>query len=44
MEFGFDLAATDEEKYDFVIKIAESKYHHAEIVDWLIDKIKNSTH
>ena len=44
MEFEFDLAATEEEKYDFVIKIAEGKYHHAEIVDWLIDKIKNSSY
>jgi death on curing protein len=38
-EFGFDIIASEEEKYDFVIKIAEGKYHHAEIIDWIIDKI-----
>ncbi|HEY5511438.1 MAG TPA: Fic family protein [Prolixibacteraceae bacterium] len=39
MEFGFDIIATEEEKYDFVLKIAEGKYHHLEIIEWLIDKI-----
>jgi death-on-curing protein len=38
LDFGFDIIAAEEEKYDFVIKIAEGKYHHAEIVDWIIDK------
>lgn len=41
IEGGFDILATEEEKYDFVIKIAEGKYHHSEIVDWVIDKISN---
>ena len=39
MEFGFDIIATEEEKYDFVIRIAEGKYHHTEIIEWMIDKI-----
>lgn len=39
MEFGFDIIATEEEKYDFVIKIAEGKYHQNEIIEWIIDKI-----
>jgi death-on-curing protein len=38
LDLGFDIIAAEEEKYDFVIKIAEGKYHHAEIVDWIIDK------
>jgi death-on-curing protein len=42
MEFGFDIIATEEEKYDFVIKIAEGKYHLTEIIDWIIDKIRNN--
>ena len=39
MEFGFDIIATEEEKYDFVIKIAEGKFHHTEIMEWIVDKI-----
>jgi len=39
MEFGVDIIATEEEKYDFVIKIAEGKYHQTEIIEWIIDKI-----
>ena len=39
MEFGLDITATEEEKYDFVIKIAEGKYHQNEIIEWIIDKI-----
>jgi death-on-curing protein len=39
MEFGFDIIANEEEKYDFVIKIAEGKFHHTEIIEWIIDKI-----
>jgi death-on-curing protein len=42
MESGFDIIATEEEKYDFVIKIAEGKYHHTEIVEWIADKIQNN--
>ena len=42
LEFGFDIIATEEEKYDFVIKIAEGKYHHTEIIEWIIDKIRNN--
>ncbi len=39
MESGFDIIATEEEKYDFVIKIAEGKYHHPEIIEWIRNKI-----
>ena len=39
MESGLDIIANEEEKYDFVIKIAEGKYHHNEICEWLIDRI-----
>jgi death-on-curing protein len=42
MDSGFDIIATEEEKYDFVIKIAEGKYHHAEITEWIIHKIGNN--
>ncbi len=42
MEFGFDIVANEEEKYDFVIKIAEGKFHHTEIVDWIIDNISEN--
>jgi death-on-curing protein len=39
MESGLDIIATEDKKYDFVIKIAEGKYHHTEIIEWIIDKI-----
>jgi len=39
MEFGFDIVATEQEKYDFVIRIAEGKYHHKEIIEWIYAKI-----
>ena len=42
MEFGFDIIATEEEKYDFVIKIAEGKYHHTEIIEWIVEKIRDN--
>lgn len=42
MESGFDIIATEEEKYDFVIKIAEGKYHHPEIIEWIRNKIGDS--
>jgi len=42
MESGFDIIATEEEKYDFVIKIAEGKYHHPEIIEWIRNKISDS--
>ena len=44
MEFGVDIIATEEEKYDFVIKIAEGKYHQTEIIEWIIDKIGDNKH
>lgn len=42
MEFGFDISATEEEKYNFVINVAEGKYHYTEIVNWIVDKIKSN--
>jgi death-on-curing protein len=42
MKFGLDIIATEDEKYDFVIKIAEGKYHQNEIIDWIIDKVGNN--
>ena len=42
MEFGFDIIASEEEKYDLVIKIAEGKYHHTEIIEWIVDKIRDN--
>ncbi len=42
MEFGFDIIASEEEKYDLVIKIAEGKYHHTEIIEWIVEKIRDN--
>jgi death-on-curing protein len=42
MEYEYDLIATEDEKYDFVINIAKGKYHHTEIIEWIIDKIKDN--
>ena len=37
---GFDIHATQEEKYDFVIHIASGKTNFEEIVNWLTHHIK----
>jgi death-on-curing family protein len=45
MEFGFDIQATEDEKYEFVISIAKGDYKFDDIVKWINDKIisKNDT-
>jgi death-on-curing protein len=35
MTSGKDLLATEDEKYDFVIRIASGKMNYQEILDWL---------
>lgn len=35
MEYGADISASQEEKYDFVIRIASAKYNFNDIVYWL---------
>lgn len=40
MDYGFDIKATQDEKYDFVIKIAKGDYRYPEIVDWIKNKVK----
>lgn len=40
MDYGFDISASQEEKYDFVIKIAKGEYRYENILDWIIQKIK----
>lgn len=40
MEFGYDIFASQDEKYDFVIKIAQGIYHFDNIVDWLSKNLK----
>ena len=36
-----DINATEGEKYDFVISIASGKFKFDQILDWILDKIKN---
>jgi death on curing protein len=38
MDNGFDIHATEDEKYDFVILIAKGDYKFDEIVRWIMDK------
>ena len=40
MEYGYNILATQDEKYDFVIKIAKGVYRFDNIVDWISEKIK----
>lgn len=40
LEYGQDLEATGDEKYDFVIAVASGKMIFAEIVDWIRQKTK----
>lgn len=37
---GFDLSASQDEKYDFVISIAEGKIDIEEIKEWIEEKVK----
>jgi death on curing protein len=38
MEYGFDIHATEDEKYDFVILIAKGDYKFDDILRWINDK------
>ena len=38
MEYGYDISASLDEKYDFVLKIAQGNFRHPDIVNWLIQK------
>jgi len=40
MDYGFDVSASQDEKFDFVIKIARGKYRYSEIADWLTSNIQ----
>ena len=40
MDYGCDIDATQNEKHDFVMKIAKGKYRFEEIVDWINSKTK----
>ena len=40
MEYGYNISASQDEKYDFVIKIAKGVYRFDNIVDWIRKKIK----
>ena len=40
MDYGFDISASQDEKYDFVIKIARGDFRYSEIVIWINHKIK----
>jgi death-on-curing protein len=35
IEYGLDISATEEEKYNFVIAVAKGDYHYKQIVEWL---------
>jgi death-on-curing protein len=37
---GYNIVATQSQKFDFVIKIAEGKLHYEQINAWLSDKAK----
>lgn len=39
MDYGYDISASQDEKYDFVIKIAKGVYRFDNIVDWISKKI-----
>ncbi len=39
MEHGFDILATQDEKYEFVMSVANGSIHYDRIVEWLKSKI-----
>jgi len=39
MDYGFDIQATQDEKYDFVISIAKGDYKIDNITNWIKEKI-----
>jgi len=40
LEYGLDISASQDEKYEFVINIAKGTFSFPQIVDWLKEKIK----
>ena len=40
MDYGYTISASQDEKYDLVIKIAQGAYRFENIVDWVIGKVK----
>jgi len=38
LDYGFDIQASEDEKYDFVISIAKGDYRFDDIVKWIKDK------
>jgi death-on-curing protein len=40
LDYGFDISASQNEKFDFVITIAKGDYHNNDIIDWIKNKIK----
>ncbi|TAE04656.1 MAG: type II toxin-antitoxin system death-on-curing family toxin, partial [Bacteroidetes bacterium] len=41
MQFGNDIIATQNEKYDFVIEVASGQIEFQEIVAWIRNRITN---
>ena len=39
MDYGIDIQATEEEKYEFVMAIAKGEYKYDEIVKWISNVI-----
>ena len=40
LEEGFDIVATEDEKYDFVIAIAEGNLKYTGIYNWILKRLK----
>jgi len=40
LDYGFDISASQNEKFDFVITIAKGDYNNSYIIDWIKNKIK----
>ncbi len=40
LDYGFDISASQNEKFDFVITIAKGDYRNNDIIDWIKNKIK----
>jgi death on curing protein len=39
IEFGLDISANEDDKYDFVIKIAKGEFRFDNILQWINDKL-----
>ncbi len=40
MDYGYNISASQDEKYDFVIKVAQGIYRFDDIVNWIRRQIK----